>query len=92
MTAMGFDDRQRGQFYDDHALYLVWLGGFFTATNMWVTQDPNSIRSDAAAIDVWIRKWREQNPTEPLAHAAWAFVWDQRKDYLEAWSAKQQPR
>jgi hypothetical protein len=81
-----------GQFYDDHTRYMDWLNGFFTATNMWVTHEPNGIKSDAAAIDVWIRKWCEQNPTKSLGEAAVAFVWDQRKDYLEAWFARQQTR
>ena len=85
----GFKDRWRGQFYDDHTRYMAWLGGFVTATNLWVTNEPNSIQSDHAAIDVWIRKWCEQNPTKTLVEAASAFVWDQRKDYLEAWFARQ---
>ena len=85
----GFNDRWRGKFSDDHSLYMQWLAGFLTATNLWVTNEPNGIRFDGAAIDVWIRKWCEQNPTKTLLDAASAFVWDQRKDYLEAWSARQ---
>ena len=85
----GFKDRWRGQFYDDHFRYMAWLAGFLDATNLWVTNDRNSIQSDNAAIDVWIRKWCEQNPTKTLVEAASAFVWDQRKEYLEAWSARQ---
>ena len=69
---------------------MDWLGGFFTATNLWVTNEPNvRIKSDNAAIDVWIRKWCEKNPTKTLVDAAAEFVRDQRKDYLEAWSARQ---
>jgi hypothetical protein len=82
---MGFSDRQQGQFYDGHTIYMAWLGGFLSATNMWVTQDPNGIKDDKAAIDVWVRKWCEQNPTKPLVEAAWEFVWDQRREYLEQW-------
>jgi hypothetical protein len=80
---------QQGRYYDDHGRYMGWLEGFFTATNWWVTYDANGIQSDNAAIDVWIRKWCEQNPTKSLAQAAAAFVWDQRKDYLEAWGIRQ---
>ena len=68
---------------------MAWLAGFLDATNLRVTNDRNSIQSDNAAIDVWIRKWCEQNPTKTLVEAASAFVWDQRKEYLEAWSARQ---
>jgi hypothetical protein len=60
-----------------------------TATNWLVTNEPNGIQSDNAAIDVWIRKWCQQNPTKSLFQAAAEFVRDQRKDYLEAWSARQ---
>jgi hypothetical protein len=68
---------------------MAWLNGFLIATNWWVADERNQIHVDNAAIDVWIRKWCEQNPTKPLAGAASEFVWDQRKDYLEAWYARQ---
>jgi hypothetical protein len=68
---------------------MAWLHGFLSATNWWVTNEPNGIQSDKSAIDVWIRKWCDQNPTKNLAQAASAFAWDQRKDYLEAWSVRQ---
>ena len=86
---IGFNDRWRGKFSDDHSLYMAWLGGFFSAMNWLVLDEPNGIKTDNAAIDVWIMKWCEQNPTKTLLDAASAFVWDQRKDYLEAWSARQ---
>ena len=88
-AGIGFNDRWRGQFYDNPFLYMAWLAGILDATNLWVTNDRNSIQSDNAAIDVWIRKWCEQNPTKTLVEAAVEFVRDQRKDYLEAWSARQ---
>jgi len=84
--------RPEGQFTDDHSRYMEWLGGFFSATNLFVIDQRNQLRIDNAAIDVWIRKWCEQNPTVFLGQAALAFVWDQRKDYLEAWFARQQTR
>ena len=77
------------EFYDDHARYMGWLNGFLTATNWFVLDERNQIQIDNAAIDVWIRKWCEQNPTQTLAFAASKFVWDQRKDYIEAWEARQ---
>lgn len=79
----------QGQFSDEHRRYMAWLDGFFSATNMWITHEPNGIRSDQSAIDVWIRKWCEQNPTKQLIDAAWAFVWDQRPEYLQAYFARQ---
>jgi hypothetical protein len=88
-AGIGFNDRQRGQFSDDHTLYMGWLGGFLSAMNWLVLDEPNGIQSDNAAIDVWIRKWCEQNPTKPLFEAASEFVLDQRKEYLQAWFARQ---
>jgi hypothetical protein len=88
-AGIGFNDRQRGQFSDDHTLYMGWLGGFLSATNWFVMDEPNGIKTDSAAIDVWIRKWCEQNPTKSLAEAASAFVVDQRKEYLQGWFARQ---
>jgi hypothetical protein len=49
------DHRQDGrQFADRHYLYLSWLGGFLTATNWWVTNEPDGINitTDQAALDV----------------------------------------
>jgi hypothetical protein len=85
-------NRPDGQLYDDHIRYTDWLTGFFTATNWFVLDEHNQLRIDNAAVDVWIRKWCEQNPTKALFEAAWAFVWDQRREYLQAWSASQQTR
>jgi hypothetical protein len=82
-------NRPDGPAYDDHARYMGWLNGFLTATNWFVLDERNQIQIDNAAIGVWIRKWCEQNPTKLLAYAASQFVWDQRKDYLEAWDARQ---
>jgi hypothetical protein len=84
-----FNSPQRGHFSDDHHLYMAWLGGFFSAMNWLVLDRPNGIQSDQSAIDVWIRKWCEQNPTKELFDAASAFTWDQRKDYLDAFFARQ---
>jgi|EndMetStandDraft_2_1072991.scaffolds.fasta_scaffold20860_2 hypothetical protein len=82
-----FNHPQQGKFSDDHALYKAWLGGFFSAMNWFTFKEPIQIQDDGAAIDVWIRKWCEQNPTKGLVEAAAAFVWDQdqRKKYLQGW-------
>jgi hypothetical protein len=77
------------RYSDDHVRYLAWLEGFFTATNLWVTHEPNGIESDTSAIDVWIRKWCEQNPTKSLSEAASAFALDQRQEYLRSYFARQ---
>ena len=85
-------DLPEGRAYDEHIRYAEWVPGFLTATNWWVIDERNQIHPDGAAVDVWIRKWCEQNPTKTLVEAASAFVWDQRKEYLQAWFARQQTR
>jgi hypothetical protein len=81
---------QHGPYYDNHTRYMDWLAGFLSATNFWVTDEPNGIKSDDAALDVWLRKWCDQNPTKTLMDAASRFVFDQRKDYIKAWFARQE--
>jgi hypothetical protein len=66
-------NRPEGRYSDDHFRYMAWLDGFFSATNILV-DERNQLKVDAAAIDVWIRKWCEQNPTQPLVEAASAFA------------------
>lgn len=48
-----------------------------TAMNMVWSEPAMQITADAAAIDDWIRKWCEQNPTRLLVHAAAAFAREQ---------------
>jgi hypothetical protein len=82
-------NRPEGQFTDEHFRYAEWLTGFFSATNWWVMDEPNQIQTDEAAMDVWIRKWCERNPTKALIEAASAIVWDQRREYLQGYFARQ---
>jgi len=53
------------------------LLGFITATNLSGTG--SNIKTDTAALDVWMRKWCEQNPTKKVTEAALAFIQDQRR-------------
>src|SRR5262249_37655026 len=68
---------QKGKFYDEHSLHEQWLLGFITATNLSGTG--SNIKTDTAALDVWMRKWCEQNPTKKVTEAALAFIQDQRR-------------
>jgi hypothetical protein len=60
-----------GRYSDEHHRYMSWLDGFLTTTNMLITNEPDGIQTDRPAIDVWIRKWCEQNPTKQSIDAAW---------------------
>jgi hypothetical protein len=66
-----------GQFFDDAARYFDWLAGFIAASNWWMarTDTGNSVNNaDYAAIDVWVRRWCEQNPTKSVVEAVSEFV------------------
>jgi hypothetical protein len=61
---------------DARALY-EWLAGFISAANS-ASPDERQIKTDPAAIDVWMRKHCEQNRTRSVAHAAQQFVQELR--------------
>ena len=64
-------------YFDKAYVQSEWLGGFMTAMNMMWAEPTMQIAADPAAIDVWIRKWCEQDPTQVLVQAAAAFVREQ---------------
>jgi hypothetical protein len=66
-----------GDYFDAAFVQREWLAGFMTAMNMMWSEPAMQITADAAAIDVWIRKWCEQHPNSALVHAAAAFVREQ---------------
>jgi len=71
---------QEGKYYNEHTRYLDWVMGFLTGMNLSsVRTGGRSINTDTAAIDVWFKRWCEQNPTKQLFEAAWAFIEDQRR-------------
>jgi len=61
---------------DARALY-EWLAGFISAANA-ASPDGVQIKTDPAAIDVWMRKHCEQNRTRSVSHAAQQFVQELR--------------
>jgi hypothetical protein len=65
-----------GEFVDQAARYTDWLAGFFTASNWWMarTGKGNSVRADYAIIDVWMKRWCEQNPTKSVLEGAIEYV------------------
>jgi hypothetical protein len=77
----GVVDVPGGKLFDQHALYKEWLLGFVTATNIWSLDagTASDIKTDPPAMDVWMRKWCEQNPTKTVSAAAWAFIQDHRR-------------
>jgi hypothetical protein len=75
-TYTSIERPQEGEFFDEASRYQQWLGGFISGSN-W--KQRNNVRTDGAAIDVWMRRWCEQNPTKKVFEAAAAFVLEQGK-------------
>ena len=65
------------EYFDAAFVQSQWLAGFMTAMNMMWSEPVMQNTADAAAIDVWIRKWCLQNPNSVLVRAAAAFVREQ---------------
>ena len=61
---------------DARALY-EWLAGYISAANA-TSPDGVQIKTNPAAIDVWMRKHCEQNRTGSISHAAQQFVLELR--------------
>jgi len=76
-TYTSIERPQEGEFFDEASRYQQWLGGFISGSN-WKKDNSNNVRTDGAAIDVWMRRWCEQNPTK-IFEAAAAFVLEQGK-------------
>jgi hypothetical protein len=57
---------------DARALY-EWLAGYISAANA-TSPDGVQIKTNPAAIDVWMRKHCEQNRTGSISHAAQQFL------------------
>jgi len=55
--------------------------GFVTATNISSVGlgTSSDIKTDPPAMDVWMRKWCERNPTKIVSEAAWTYIQDQRR-------------
>jgi hypothetical protein len=70
------------EYFDAAVVQREWLAGFITAMNTMWSEPAMQITTDAAAIDVWIRGWCEQNRNGTLVHAAAAFVREQFLTHL----------
>jgi len=79
-TYTSIERPQEGEFFDEASRYQQWLGGFISGSNWKTYKDSgNNVRTDGAAIDVWMRRWCERNPTKKVFEAAAAFVLEQGK-------------
>jgi len=65
---------QKGQYYGEQIRFNEWMMGFVSGFNAAYEGDVTSqIRVDLASLDVWLRKWCNENPTKAISQAAVAF-------------------
>jgi hypothetical protein len=70
-------DTGTGLFVDEYTMYQQWLMGFvsgFNATHASEAEQQQQVRTDPAAMDLWIRDWCNQHPTQGVFQAANAFI------------------
>jgi hypothetical protein len=65
-----------GVFIDEYAEYQGWLMGFVSGFNAaHGDDDEQQVKgTDIAGMDLWMRNWCNQHPTETVFDAASAFV------------------
>jgi hypothetical protein len=57
----------------EHGVYLEWLSGFVSGFN--ATHAGQQVRGiDPAGMDLWMRNWCNQHPTEKVVDGAPAFI------------------
>jgi hypothetical protein len=69
----------KGIFIDEHTQYQEWLTGFVSGYNSAHAaagdEQQKQVRGiDPAGMDLWMRNWCSQHPTQTVFHAATAFI------------------
>jgi hypothetical protein len=70
-------DTVKGPFVDEYTMYQQWLMGFVTGFNIKhasEAEQQQQVRIDPAAMDLWMRNWCNQYPTQKVYQAANAFI------------------
>jgi hypothetical protein len=63
-----------GKYYAELIRYHEWAMGFVTGfSSGHESNTDDQIRIDLSALDLWLRKWCNDNPTKEFAQAAPAF-------------------
>jgi hypothetical protein len=65
-----------GVFFGDHVGYLQWLMGFVSGFNVAHAGDIEQqvTKIDPAGMDLWMRNWCNQHPTQTVWDGAYAFI------------------
>jgi hypothetical protein len=67
----------RGVYVSENERYLEWLAGFvsaFNAVNAATGDLERQVQIDAAGMDLWMRNWCNQHPTDSVWDGAIAFI------------------
>ena len=70
-------DTVKGPFVDEYTMYQQWLMGFvsgFNVTHASEAEQLQQVRTDPAAMDLWMRNWCNEHPMQGVFQAANAFI------------------
>jgi hypothetical protein len=63
-----------GKYYAELIRYHEWMMGFVTGYNAaYEDNTDNQIRIDMSALDLWMRRWCNDNPTKTVSQGAQVF-------------------
>jgi hypothetical protein len=66
---------RKGILVSENTEYQQWLLGYVSAYNvLMAATEQQQIRSDAAAMDLWMRNWCNKNPTKSVYDGVNAFI------------------
>ena len=76
------DNTGSGRFVSENAVYVQWLTGFITGVNVALAGElEQQIKGlDLAGVDLWMRNWCNQHPTNMLFDGAVAFFNEMRSN------------
>jgi hypothetical protein len=70
-----------GDFFSENAEYNQWLIGFVSGFNFAHDDDlGQQVKSDLAAMDLWMRNWCNKHPTNTVSQGAYAFIDEMRSN------------
>ena len=67
-------DTEKGVFVGEYAEYLGWLEGFVSGYNATAERQKQVRGIEAAAMDLWMRNWCKEHPTQKVFEAATVFI------------------
>jgi hypothetical protein len=69
-------DREKGLIINEYAMYQEWLMGFVTGYNFAHNDlvEQQVARIDIAGLDLWMRNWCNQHPTQTVFQGASVFI------------------